>query len=108
MNHYLVFGSRKFTNAFSGEKRLVWEPGPIGVYTADSPEQAFRAAAADSDSFGTFFVVEGTPHGVEVMDAGATQLGRSESANDRLSRILENMEQRQAKIDELTAGADDE
>lgn len=103
MNFYLVFGSVKRPVGFMGEKALDWSNPPIGVYSADTPQDACQAAAKDNGQMATYFAVEGTPWGVDLFEAPAKQLGRSESSGDRMSRVLDRMEENDRKLAELTA-----
>jgi hypothetical protein len=98
---YIVFGSIKRPSDFFGGKSLDWSQPPIGVYQADTPEEACQAAARDHGQMATYFAVGGTPWGVDLIEAPARQLGRTENSQDRMNRILDRMEKNDALIDEL-------
>lgn len=117
MNWYIVFASEKRPANFVGGKRLDWGQPPIGVYRAESPEEACQAAAQDHGSVSTMFAVEGTPWGLDMMERpAATQLGNTGNVMDRiaghLNRIDELEEGRRqleaARRHELEAGSDAE
>src|SRR5690242_5190079 len=101
MNYYLVFGSIRRPTDFMGGKALDWGQPPIGVYQADSPENACMAAAKDHGQMATYFAVEGIPWGVDMVEAPARQLGKSVSGNDRLAALLERMEENDRKAQAL-------
>ena len=111
MPFYLVFGSIKRPVDFLGGKALDWGQPPIGVYQADTAEQACMAAASDNGQMATYFAVEGTPWGVDLIDVPARQLGRSKSGtdalNDRIGQVLDRMEANDKLIAQLTAEEDD-
>lgn len=107
MSFYLVFGSIKRPIGFMGEKALDWGQPPIGVYNAPTPEVACQAAARDNGTMATYFAVEGTPWGVDLYEAPAKQLGRTEGPNERMSRILDRMEANDKLLAELTKGERD-
>ena len=114
MNYYMVFGSIK-RPLTGGGSRLDWAidrqgypAGPIGVYQADSPQEACQAAAADVAGMGTFFAVEGTPWGLELMGQQAQQFGRQESALEKLTSRLDRMDQLDRQIAELQAARESE
>lgn len=98
---YIVFGSTRRPADFFGGKVLDWSQPPIGVYQAGSPEEACQAAAKDHGQMATYFAVGGTPWGVDMMEAPAQQLGRTENSQDRLNRILDRMEQNDKLIEQL-------
>lgn len=98
---YIVFGSIKRPADFFGGKALDWSQPPIGVYQAQTPEDACQAAARDHGQMATYFAVGGTPWGVDMIEAPAQQLGRTENSQDRMSRILDRMEKNDALIAEL-------
>lgn len=100
-NFYIVFGSIKRPSDFFGGKALDWSQPPIGVYQADAPEQACQAAARDHGQMATYFAVGGTPWGVDMMEAPAQQLGRTENSQDRLNRILDRMDANDRLVEEL-------
>lgn len=98
---YIVFGSIKRPADFFGGKVLDWSQPPIGVYQASTPEEACQAAARDHGQMATYFAVSGTPWGVDMMEAPARQLGRTENSQDRLNRILDRMDKNDELIEEL-------
>lgn len=112
MKYYLVFGSVKRPRGFMGGTFLDWGQPPIGVYSGETAKEACHAAAKDSGQMATYFAIEGYPWGIDLMDSSATQLGRSETADERMGRILDRMEANDAAIRELREGevpsADDE
>lgn len=93
--YYMVFGSKR-RPVWGGESYLDWD-GIVGVYSAENPEDACKAAARDNESFGTYFAVPGYPWGVEMEKPNATTLGKrvsaAEEANDRILSLLERMEE---------------
>lgn len=93
MAFYIVFGSQKRPTDFMGGKALDWGQPPIGVYSADSAEKACQAAAKDHGQMATYFAVEGTPWGIDMMEAPATQLGRTDSPMDRMAKHLDRIEE---------------
>lgn len=98
---YIVFGSIRRPTDFLGGKALDWSQPPIGVYQAENAEQACIAAAKDNGTMATYFAVAGTPWGIDMVDAPARQLGKQESSQDRLARVLEMQEERMAANDRL-------
>ena len=98
--HYMVFGSIK-RPLVGGGSYLDWAlvHNPLGVYQGDTPDDACRAAAADTNNMGTFFAIEGTPWGIEMMAGGSTQFGRKESALERLERRLAYTDEVIAKLE---------
>lgn len=109
MAFYIVFGSVKRPVGFMGDTALDWGQPPIGVYSADSPEDACQTAARDHGQMATYFAVEGTPWGVDMVDAPAKQLGRTQNSNDRLADVLDRMQtEHEQKIKQLEAGLRDD
>lgn len=100
--HFLVYGSVR-RPVFGGGHYLDWNEKPIGVFTGNQPEDACKAAAASVGTMGTFFAVEGTPWGIELMNTGAGELGRSLSANERISQHLDRMEELERQRQALEA-----
>lgn len=98
---YIVFGSVRRPADFFGGKVLDWSQPPIGVYQAEDAETACIAAAKDNGQMATYFAVPGIPWGVDMVEAPAKQLGRTESSQDRMNRILDRMDANDKLIDEL-------
>ena len=92
MSYYIVFGSIKRPADFMGGKRLDWSNPPVGVYEAATPADACQAAASDQGQMATYFAVEGTPWGVDMVEAPARQLGRSASPQERMADHLDRIE----------------
>lgn len=88
MPHYLVFGSTK-RPVFGGGSFLDWSNPPIGVYAADDPDEACKAAAQDAGVMGTFIAVPGNVWGVELHEPVARKLGQKATAEERLANLLE-------------------
>lgn len=85
MSFFIVFGSKKRPHGFTGGTYLDWVSGGIiGVYEADTPDDACTQAAKDSNDVGTFFAVEGTPFGTELIPDTARKLGGGDSPLARL------------------------
>lgn len=98
----MVFGSARRPQGFTGGTYLDWSKGIIGVYQCETVEDAFTAAAKDSNDVGTFFVVEGTPYGVELSDTKhVKKLGGGDSPQDRLADAMERMEETNRQIAEV-------
>lgn len=98
---YIVFGSIKRPSDFFGGRTLDWSQPPIGVYQANSPEDACQAATKDHGQMATYFAVPGVPWGVDMVDAPAKQLGRSGGVQDRLDAVLTRMEDNDKIIKQL-------
>lgn len=90
MNSYLVFGSTK-RPVFGGGHFLDWSEPPIGVYQADDPDEACKAAASDNGTMGTFVAVVCHVWGVEVMPSTARKLGQKATAEERLAAHLDRL-----------------
>lgn len=102
---YLVFGSTKRPVGFMGEQALDWGQPPIGVYSAESAEEACQSAAKDNGTMATYAAVPCVPWGVDLYDAPAKQLGRTGNTQDRLAEVLERMEDdHKRRLAELSAG----
>lgn len=106
----MVFGSRR-RPVWGGQSYLDWD-GIIGVYSADEPEEACKAAARDSEAFGTYFAIPGVVWGVEILTPEATKLGdrksTSEQATDKLTALLERMDKRDEQMARLLEQGEDE
>lgn len=93
MPHYLVFGSSR-TKDVTGERRdtgLTWWPNPIGVFRADTADDACMKAAQKSGRMATFAAVECHPWGVAIMDVdGAYELGNELEEADAKIKDTEN------------------
>ena len=98
---YLVFASTRRPVDFLGGKALDWSHPPIGVYQAESAEAACKAAARDNGQMATYAAVGCTPWGIDLIEESAQQLGRTESSNDKIARLLDRMESRDAEIKQL-------
>lgn len=98
---YIVFGSIRRPTDFLGGKALDWSQPPIGVYQAETAEQACIAAAKDHGTMATYFAVPGTPWGLDMVEAPAKQLGRQVSSQERLADALDKAERRAAETDRL-------
>lgn len=105
MPYYLVFGSVKRPSDFMGGKHLDWGQPPIGVYQADSAADACQSAARDAGQMATYFAVEGTPWGVDLLPTPATQLGRSDNAMERMARHLDRIDDLEAEKQRLLEAA---
>ena len=101
MPYYIVFGANQQVpsgQAYGGPPTnaphtLVWFNAPIGVFRTDTAERACMAAAKKSGAIGTFFAVDGTPWGVELMDVeGATELGGPPNIDDERDRRIHDLE----------------
>lgn len=103
MRSYIVFGSVKRPQGFSGGSYLDWQEKPLGVYQADTGEEACQEAARDSNGMGTFIAVEGILWGVALMESGAKQFGKSENVLDRIASHMDRMAANQEHIRELEA-----
>jgi hypothetical protein len=99
--YYMVFGSTK-RPLMGGGSYLDWHDNAIGVYSASEPEEACKAAAQDHGSFGTFFAIEGTVWGLEMLDSTARQLGRKGSPTERLNEHLDALSSVEAEIQRRT------
>lgn len=94
MNHYLVFAKLRV-----GGNPLA--PGfprdpirdafvPVGVWGANSGDDACKAAAKKVGQVGTYFAVEGSPWGVDMLDVeGVHELGEEETPDAQQVRIRE-------------------
>ena len=108
MNYYLVFGSIKRPRGFMGGQFLDWSQPPVGVYKAETAEQACQAAAKDHGQMATYFAIEGYAWGIDMMEVPNTaQLGRSETPEERMTRVLDRMEETDKRIAQLQAGEGD-
>lgn len=93
MGFYLVFGSVKRPSDYMGGKHLDWGQPPIGVYEADDAALACQSAARDNGQMATYFAIEGTPWGVDLLPTPAHQLGRSDSPMERMAAHLDRLEE---------------
>lgn len=60
------------------------------IFRCDTAEQACQAAAKKIGGMGTYFAVEGTPWGVDLLDVeGVSELGDDELTDDKERRIRE-------------------
>jgi hypothetical protein len=100
---YIVFGSIKRPADLMGGKKLDWGQPPVGVYEADTPEQACQAAASDQGMMATYCAVECTPWGIDLMDAPARQLGRTLSPNERIAQHLDAVDKLEQQRQQLEA-----
>lgn len=99
--YWLVFNKWSETQGaqFSSGGSLVAMPAQVSqirivpaIFRADTAEQACQAAAKKMGSMGTYFAVEGTPWGVDLVDVeGVEELGapETEDAKERRIRALE-------------------
>lgn len=102
MSWYIVFPARKWESPF-GKQGMTWE-NPIGVFQADSIEEAFLAAAKKANGLGTFFAVEGTPWGLDMEpDPNVKELGKPLDPMDRLEAIGKGIGERLEKALALQA-----
>lgn len=101
MSYYIVFGSIKRPADFMGGKRLDWNQPPVGVYEAATPQDACQAAASDQGQMATYIAVEGTPWGIDLMDAPARQLGKTLNANERMADHLDRIDRLEEQRREL-------
>lgn len=61
---------------------------PVGIFRADRAEDACQAAAKRSRRMGTFFAVEGTPWGVDLIEVeNVEQLGEVKPDDEKERRI---------------------
>jgi hypothetical protein len=70
---------------------------PLAVFHADTAEEACRAAAAATHRLTTYFAIEGTPWGVEMIKVdGVREIGASlsEDDEDEKDRRLRELERR--------------
>lgn len=104
MDYYLVFGSIR-RPLIRGGHFLDCSNPPVGVYQAKDAVAACQAAARDNGSMATYFAIPGVPWGVELLPSGATQLGRGQSAEERLASHLDRMEELNQRQKELEAAA---
>lgn len=81
---YLVFSHRQVRGAvqnWSGRRQItpdMIEVNSIGVFNADTPEEACKAAATHTRSLGTFLAVEVVVWGVDMLQSNAKLLGEGE------------------------------
>jgi hypothetical protein len=68
-------GGRVWEYRHRATGELAWAPSPIGMFHAESGDQACKAAARKIGSMGVFFAVSGTPWGVSMADSGAEEVG---------------------------------
>lgn len=102
MKFYLVFGSKKRPADLIGGKKLDWGQPPVGIYYADDPDDACLAAAKEVGEMGTYFAVEGSPWGLDMVENPATVLlGHDDGPSARMARVLDRMEETDRKIREL-------
>lgn len=107
MAYYLVFGSVK-RPLMGGGKYLDWSSdGPLGVYEAESPDDACKLAAADAANMGTFFAVEGFPWGLELMTPPGSRFGNSDSPMERLTQSLNRLDKIDQLVDRFLPRGDD-
>lgn len=102
--YYIVFGSVKRPLG-GGGSYLDWSSvdNPIGVFEAEAPDQACQLAAAETQSIGNFFAVEGVPWGIDMMTTTGRRFGNRDSAMERLNKRLDQMEDLDNRIAELRA-----
>lgn len=66
---------------------------PISIFRADRAEDACQAAAKKVGSMGTYFAIEGTPWGVDLIDTeGTTELGAEPPEDDEKERRIRALE----------------
>lgn len=60
----------------------------VGIFRADHAEDACKAGARKLGSVGTYFAVEGTPWGVDMIEVeGVTELGEPETGDEQERRL---------------------
>lgn len=79
--YYLVHSHQQIRGAilnYGGERQQVTpdmvEVKAIGVFEADTPNAACKAAAMHTRSLGTFVAVECFPWGVDMLDIGSAKM----------------------------------
>jgi hypothetical protein len=95
MRYFIVFPARHWKNVM-GEHGISWDDA-IGVFKAETPEDACLAAAKKAQSMSTLFAVEGFAWGLDMeADPNTVELGakkdpmaRLEQMGDRIARQLE-------------------
>lgn len=100
---YIVFGSTK-RPLMGGGSYVDWQEKPLGVYGADNPDDACKAAAAETNHMGTFVAVACHVWGVEMMETGATRLGSTPSAIERMEARLAARDEQITKMLEQRNG----
>jgi len=97
---YMVFYGRR------GDRSIVWraEENPIGVYQADSPEEACQKASLHRSVMGAFFAVEGKFWGV-MPGQEPSQFGTLKNRDEQLSTLIEKVTK---LIPELPSGKENE
>lgn len=96
MPYFLVFQiDERTTSSQETAGRLKTFASPLAAFHADSGEEACQAAAAATKRLTTYFAIEGTPWGVDMMRVDGTyELGVSitdedETPAERRLRALE-------------------
>lgn len=79
--YYLVYSHQQIRGAiqeYDGRRQQVTPDmvavRAIGVFEADTPETACKAAAMHTRSLGTFIAVECIPWGVDMLDIGSAKM----------------------------------
>jgi hypothetical protein len=83
MNFYMVFAGIK------QDKLIQWSAQPVGVFRADSAEQACQAAAKKTGFMGNYFALQGTPWGIELFETDADEFGADTTIDPLQRRIAE-------------------
>lgn len=95
MPYFMVFAiDERTTSTRESSGALRTFAAPLAAFHADTGEQACQAAAAATKRLTTYFAVEGTPWGVDMIRVEGTRelgvaLDDEESAHDRRLRELE-------------------
>lgn len=95
MPFYIVFGAstEESLRGANGvhDKRLVWWPNPVGVFRADTAEDACKKGAAKSGRLATFAACDCTPWGISMLEIdGAYELGDEVEESDARIRATED------------------
>lgn len=66
---------------------------PVAIFRCDTAEQACQAAAKKSAMMGTYFAIEGTPWGVDMIEVeGVEELGVAPPGEDEKDRRIRALE----------------
>ena len=84
MPQYMIFLGRM------GANQIVWEAqeNPIGVFEADTPQEACLKASVKRSVMGAFFAVEGTFWGTKPGELGKS-FGERDTVDDKLTQMIE-------------------
>lgn len=94
--HYLVFSHTQVSGAvqnWGGRTQItpdMIEVKAIGVFTAENPTEACKAAAMHTRSLGTFVAVEANVWGVDMLESSAKLLGEGDLTSPVPAEVVDD------------------